>query len=354
MLAKRLRMCCEKVSPHKFAKSLYADQAKYITTLAFEHHKQLGGGADMMDHYGAICAFYLCANSALHDFNVEVPNVNKIKSEEVLPLRKLFDNVLVAVTNKYVSASFSTNFNLRVVADEFIVAANRDTEFFSSYSRITTSHGERCLYSEWLIFFRDFKSQKENQNKSPVFKVPKHTTPKPKKPTSQPKPSSSDVKKTETKKRVAKKPKTARPKPVARMPDDISTLGASIQTSEGDTHEKRQDVSEAVPEITHEVESEFYAQAFKEIENGKTSTSEWARAFSEVEGDEKKAQALYIKIRVKSLVEDTLSKGEEKRLQSIDTEIAKLEKERRKQIEKVVSEKEQIMLKEWRTKKNLC
>ena len=45
-------------------------------------------------------------------------------------------------------------------------------------------------------------------------------------------------------------------------------------------------------------EEAIYAEAFAELKSGNTRPGMWAKAFAESEGDEKKSQALYIKLRV--------------------------------------------------------
>lgn len=44
-----------------------------------------------------------------------------------------------------------------------------------------------------------------------------------------------------------------------------------------------------------------YAQAFKELESGDVEPAVWSRAFSETDGTESRARALYIKLRVDRL-----------------------------------------------------
>ena len=51
-------------------------------------------------------------------------------------------------------------------------------------------------------------------------------------------------------------------------------------------------------------ESAIYAEVMKEIQSGKRHDGIWAQAFSETEGNEKKADALYIKLRVQSLKDE--------------------------------------------------
>lgn len=51
-------------------------------------------------------------------------------------------------------------------------------------------------------------------------------------------------------------------------------------------------------------ESAIYAEVMKEIKSGKRHDGIWGQAFSETEGDEKKADALYIKLRVQSVKDE--------------------------------------------------
>jgi uncharacterized membrane protein YhaH (DUF805 family) len=52
----------------------------------------------------------------------------------------------------------------------------------------------------------------------------------------------------------------------------------------------------------------LYEQAFNEMQADKTVVATWSRAFSEAEGDEQKAKALYISARVASLKQEILSR----------------------------------------------
>jgi len=55
---------------------------------------------------------------------------------------------------------------------------------------------------------------------------------------------------------------------------------------------------ESAPQTESYIDEEkFYELAYDEIESGNLKKGLWAKAFSEAEGDEKKAKALYIKYR---------------------------------------------------------
>ena len=50
----------------------------------------------------------------------------------------------------------------------------------------------------------------------------------------------------------------------------------------------------------------LYEKAWNELESSKVDKGTWARAFSDAEGDEQKAKALYVKMRVRAMREATL------------------------------------------------
>jgi len=98
-------------------------------------------------------------------------------------------------------------------------------------------------------------------------------------------------------------------------------------------------------EITREKESEFFAKALKEIEDDKKDPADWARAFSEADGETEKAKALYIKQRVATLTdkfiaekEDRLEAEEEERRVRLEAE----EEERRVRIKAEEEERRRL------------
>jgi hypothetical protein len=76
----------------------------------------------------------------------------------------------------------------------------------------------------------------------------------------------------------------------------------------------------------HMVEEEFYELAYEEIESGNLKKGLWAKSFSEAEGDENKAKALYIKYRFDQIKEGHKKIKQEEEEVKIDS---KLESEKR-------------------------
>ena len=81
-------------------------------------------------------------------------------------------------------------------------------------------------------------------------------------------------------------------------------------------------------------EEMLYAEAMREIEQGLRRAGLWGKAIAESDGDEKKAKALYLKLRVQSL------KDEFERIKEEKDRIIKEEKDRvNKELEKRDKEK---------------
>ena len=76
----------------------------------------------------------------------------------------------------------------------------------------------------------------------------------------------------------------------------------------------------------HMIEEEFYELAYEEIESGNLKKGLWAKAFSEAEGDENKAKALYIKYRFDQIKEGHKEIEQEEEEVKIDS---KLESEKK-------------------------
>ena len=77
-------------------------------------------------------------------------------------------------------------------------------------------------------------------------------------------------------------------------------------------------------------EEMLYAEAIREIEQGVRRDGLWGKALADSEGDEKKAKALYLKLRVKTLKDEYKSraarlKGEYLNSNAVKTLISKLE-----------------------------
>jgi hypothetical protein len=62
---------------------------------------------------------------------------------------------------------------------------------------------------------------------------------------------------------------------------------------------------ELVGQVSQSDKDNFYSQALKEIESNELDHATWARAFSDAEGVENRARALYIKYRVERLCKDS-------------------------------------------------
>jgi len=98
-------------------------------------------------------------------------------------------------------------------------------------------------------------------------------------------------------------------------------------------------------EISRDLESEFFAKALKEIEEDKKDPADWARAFSEADGEAEKAKALYIKQRVTSLTDKFIAE-EESRLEVEEEErrvrLEAEEEERRARLEAEEEERRRL------------
>jgi hypothetical protein len=78
-------------------------------------------------------------------------------------------------------------------------------------------------------------------------------------------------------------------------------------------------------------ENELFEKAYNEVENGELNTGLWARALSDSDGEEKKARALYLKLRVQhfkdeQFVHEQKSRTEKRRQKQ---QVAKREQDRR-------------------------
>lgn len=125
---------------------------------------------------------------------------------------------------------------------------------------------------------------------------------------------------TQTTKIVESPPKRtneARNPPVVKTKPELKPVEEPVNNSKSTGTEAPMNTSS---DISRDLESEFFAKALKEIEDDKKAPADWARAFSEADGETEKAKALYIKQRVVSLTdmfiaeeEDRLEAEEERR-----------------------------------------
>lgn len=74
--------------------------------------------------------------------------------------------------------------------------------------------------------------------------------------------------------------------------------------TEMDKHDGCSHTSLPQPPLANKSEEDLYAMAFAEIQGENRRQGLWAKALSESMGDDKKAQALYIRIRVEQLISE--------------------------------------------------
>lgn len=97
-------------------------------------------------------------------------------------------------------------------------------------------------------------------------------------------------------------------------------------------------------------ENEFYEQIMLEIEENKKIKSTWAKALSQCEGDDKKAQSLYIRLRISELIQE---KNENIAIYEEYYKIQKIIEEEKLQLKKEKEEKELELKKKEEEKANL-